>query len=102
MSGTKGRLNFLARVSGNALDIVVRELALGAQHREAERQRLADLLGSDGDLEALRWKLVEGLRGGGVALDLPGLVDHLRTTVVNQIAIDQPRYSGFRRAVKNS
>ena len=100
MSETKGRLNFLARVSGNALDIVVRELALGKEHREAERQRLTDLLGNEDELESLRWKLVEGLREGSVALDLPGLAEHLRTTVVNQIAIDQPRYSGFRRALE--
>ena len=101
MSETRGRLNFLARVSGNALDIVVRELALGEKHHEAERRRLGDLLGANGDLEALRWKLVEGLREGSVALDLPSLAEHLRATVVNQIAIDQPRYSGFRRAFEN-
>jgi hypothetical protein len=27
---------------------------------------------------------------------LPGLAEHLRATVVNQIAIDQPKYSGFQ------
>jgi aminoglycoside phosphotransferase (APT) family kinase protein len=99
MSGTKGRLNFLARVSGNALDIVVRELSLAGRHHAAEQQRLTNFLGADDDLEALRWRLVEGLREGSIALDLPGLAEHLRATVVNQIAIDQPKYSGFRRAV---
>jgi len=33
-------------------------------------------------------------------LDAPGLAEHLRATVVNQVAIDQPRYSGFRTAVE--
>ena len=32
-------------------------------------------------------------------LDAPGLAEHLRTSVVNQIAIDQPRYSGYLAAV---
>ena len=32
-------------------------------------------------------------------LDTPGLAEHLRHTVVNQIAIDQPRYHGFKTAI---
>ncbi|MFP6699246.1 MAG: hypothetical protein VCF08_20505 [Alphaproteobacteria bacterium] len=31
-------------------------------------------------------------------MDHPGLAEHLRQTVVNQIAIDQPKYSGFKAA----
>ena len=50
------------------------------------------------DLDALRWRLVHGLRDGSIALNLPGLAEHLRVTVVNQIAIDQPRYSGYKTA----
>ena len=34
-----------------------------------------------------------------IGLDLPGLQEHLRQTVANQIAIDQPRYSGLRQAL---
>ncbi len=95
MTATQGRLSFLARVSGNALDIVLRELAVGGEHRARERERLAAILGREDDLEALRRALVEALRDGRVALDAPGLAEHLRATVVNQVAIDQPRYSGF-------
>jgi aminoglycoside phosphotransferase (APT) family kinase protein len=100
MQATRGRLNFLARVGGNSLDIVLREIALGPEHRRREHQRLRALLGGDGDLEALRWRLVTALRDRTLPLDAPGLADHLRATVVNQVAIDQPRYSGLRTALE--
>jgi hypothetical protein len=100
MGATQGRINFLARVAGNSLDIVLRELAIGPEHRRREQERLRALVGGgDDDLEALRWKLVHALRDGTMALDAPGLAEHLRATVVNQVAIDQPRYSGLRTAL---
>ena len=99
MSETSGRTNFLARVAANSLDVAYRDLLLGEQHRAAEHTRLQTLLGSEESLLDLRWQLVSGLRNGEVALDMPGLEEHLRTTVVNQIAIDQPKYSGFKTAV---
>jgi hypothetical protein len=34
-------------------------------------------------------------------LDTPGLAEHLRETVVNQVAIDQPKYSGLRTALES-
>ena len=101
MAATQGRTNFLARVAGNSLDIVLREIALGESGRTAERNRLMALLDDARDLDALRWKLVEALRDGSMALDHPDLQAHLRTTVVNQIAIDQPKYSGFKTALDN-
>jgi len=99
MEATQGRLQFMARVASNALDIVLRDLVVGDEHRRRERDRLSALLGVDADLEALRWKLVESLRDGSMPLEEPGLAEHLRTTVVNQVAIDQPRYSGYLAAV---
>ncbi len=102
MAVTQGRSNFLARVAGNSLDIVLRELALGAPQRAAEQARLRSLLGADGTLSALRWKLTRALRDRSLALDAPGLEAHLRATVVNRIAIDQPKYSGFKTALANA
>ena len=101
MANTAGRTQFLARVAGNSLDIIDRELALGPQHKAGELARLREICGHDGELGELRWELVNGLRDGSRALDDQALTAHLRTTVVNQIAIDQPRYSGFRTAVAN-
>ncbi len=100
MAGTEGRTNFMARVAGNSLDIVLRDQALGPEHRRLERQRLEALFVTSGELEELRWRLVNALRLGEIELDHPGLAEHLRQSVVNQIAIDQPKYSGFRNAVQ--
>ncbi len=102
MDATSGRINFLSRVAGNSLDIVLRELAVGEAHGQGERGRLSKILGAAGDLEELRWRLVHALRDGTMPLDEPGLADHLRTTVVNQVAIDQPRYSGYKTALANA
>jgi aminoglycoside phosphotransferase (APT) family kinase protein len=102
MGSTQGRTNFLARVAGNSLDIVLRELALGDEQRAREHARLRQLLGSDGPLSDLRWQLARALRDGSMPLDAPGLAEHLRETVVNQIAIDQPKYSGFQTARANA
>ena len=100
MNETQGRTSFLARVAGNSLDIVLRDLAGGPAHRQAERQRLQALLGGNEGLNALRWALVRGLRDGSIPLSHPGLAAHLRDTVVNQVAIDQPKYSGFKTATR--
>lgn len=99
MAATGGRTRFLARVAANSLDIVERELALGPRLRAAERSRLEALLGTRGELDALRWQLVEALRDGRMALDTPGLAEHLRQGAVDQLAIDQPGYSGLASAL---
>ena len=102
MAATNGRTQFLARVAGNALDIVLRDFAVGAEHRKRQHQRLRALLGEDGDLQTLRRALVQRLREDRMALDHPGLADALREAVVNQAAIDQPTYSGLKTALANA
>lgn len=99
MAATSGRLNFLSRVAGNSLDIVLRELVRGEACRTGELARLQALFGSGDDLSTLRWRLTRGLRDGSIALDMPGLAEHLRVTVVNQLAIDQPKYPGLQTAL---
>jgi aminoglycoside phosphotransferase (APT) family kinase protein len=102
MDATRGRTSFLARVASNSLDIVLRELQIGPAHRTRERHGLERILGRSGDLEPLRWELVHALRDGSMPLDRAGLADHLRQTVVTQVAIDQPRYSGYQTAARGS
>ena len=106
MAHTQGRLQFLARVAANSLDIVKREQALAAQGLVNEKKRLTELFG-DGEassltLDDLRWRLVHALRDGSMVLDSELLHAHLRATVVNQIAIDQPRYAGFKTATSEA
>ena len=97
----KGRDAFLSLVASNSLDIVLRELTLGPAHVAAERLRLLALVdGEAGEsIDGLRRRLSAGLRDGSIPLERPGLADHLRATVVNQLAIDQPRYSGLAAAL---
>lgn len=102
MGATKGRTQFLARVASNSLDVVLRELAVGARHRARQVEQLRALLRESGELESLRGRLVQRLRDGTIALDQPGLADYLRESVVNQVAIDQPSYSGFKTALANA
>ncbi len=97
-----GRNAFLALVASNSLDIVSRELLLGPAHARGEHERLRKLFASDASLEALRTKLCDGLRDGTIALDREGLADHLRNTAANQLAIDQPGYSGLAIALSHA
>ncbi len=101
MPATRGRTSFLARVAANSVDIALRESEVGAIHREQQADRLRELLGTEGGLESLRWKLVHALRDGRMPLDRPDLAATLRESVVNQVAIDQPRYSGLRTALEH-
>ncbi len=87
-----GANSYLARVAANSLAIAGRQLELGPALERAEQQRLATLLGEEGALTELRWRLVEELRGG-LELDTPGLAEHLRLTVMGQLAVDQPGYA---------
>jgi Domain of unknown function (DUF6285) len=102
MKATRGRTQFLARVAGNSLDVVLRQLAVGDKLRARQTERLRVLLDETGDLERLCWSLVNRLRDDRIALDHPGLAEYLRETVVNQVAIDQPTYSGLKTALANA
>ena len=101
MAMTTARTAFLARVAANSLDIMLRDLVVGAHARAAEHRRLRQLFATDAPLAALRWRLVEALRAGEPALDAPALIAHLRATVVNEVLIDQPAYSGCVTALNN-
>jgi len=50
----------------------------------------------------LRAELVDRIRSRAINLENPELIAHLRQTVVNQVAIDQPRYSGLQTAAKRA
>ncbi len=100
MALTEGRDKFLARVAANSLDIVNRELSLSIPQQKRELKRLRELFSSTEDLSYLRKKLVKALRDKEIPLDDERVISHLRSTVVNQVAIDQPTYSGFTKATK--
>ena len=99
MDETTGRTNFLARVASNSLDIVIREQSVVSRFRHEEHKRLKAIFDSEEKINELRWALTRGLREGSAELDDPKLLEYLRFTVVNQVAIDQPNYSGYKTAI---
>ena len=90
---------FQARVAANAVDLVAREMRLGADAQDQAQRRLQTLLGHGGSLAALESELCTGLRVGEVATDAPGLQDHLWATTLDKLAIDQPTYAAYRHAL---
>lgn len=87
-----------ARIALSLLRLIRRELELGDRLLEGERLRLVALLGASGDAAALNGALCQRIRRGGWDLADPGLLHHLRRTTLAKLAIDNPRYSAFRRA----
>jgi len=96
---TTGRIAFHTRVAANVLDIVRRELTLGAAADHAELTRLRALLGHDGDLEDLNAELCDAIANGGIDLSDPALVEHLWAKTLDTLAVDQPNYGTYRRAL---
>lgn len=82
-----GRLGFHARVAGNALAIVERELA--ADPDRAEAAALAPFGGPSG--------VCAGLRDGRLAPDDPALLDAMVRAAVARLAVDNPRYPTLAR-----
>jgi len=98
MKRLEGHAQFHARVSANALAIVKRELELGPDQAVTELASLRDLLGEDGELESLNRELCRRIRDGELLLSDDRLIAHLWQTTIDKVAVDQPRYSGYRRA----
>jgi hypothetical protein len=99
MPKLEGHAAFHARVAVNALSIVERQLRLGPEDEAQERERLRALLGRDASLEELNRELCARIRAGAIGLDTPGLAEHLRATTLAKLAVDQPKYSGYVRAL---
>jgi hypothetical protein len=87
-----GDLRFQCRVAINVLGIVMRELDLAPAQHEAKRQRLAVLLGHEGSIGELNRELARRIRDGEIGEETPGLLDHLRTTSVEALRIDNPKW----------
>lgn len=90
------RQSFDARVAANAVEMIRRQI-MAEGDREAERKRLAALLGEEGDLDALTAALTAKVREGEMDLATPGLAEHLWRTAMDKLAVDQPRFGPYRR-----
>ena len=92
----KDRDAFHARVAVNALAAVKRELEQGLRAENAAVSRLSALLGQNGDFEALNSLLCERIQQGALSPTDPQLLAHLRASLIDQVRIDQPNYSGLK------
>lgn len=92
----QGYHRFQTRVSINVLRTAMRELQLGAGFDATEHARLIALLGHRCDepdpVLALNDELAAAIASGRLGLDAPGLVDHLRQTLADALAIDNPKW----------
>jgi hypothetical protein len=87
---------FQTRIAANVLRTVLREQMQQPSFAATEQQRLVELLGHDGELQALRRELAQGIEHGSIALDAPGLADHLRQTLADALAINNPKWIAAR------
>jgi hypothetical protein len=92
-----GRTAFHARVAFNVLQIVRRELLLGPHADNEEAARLAALLGAAGDGGDLTAELCRRIAAGEIAADDPALIEHLWSTILDAVSVDQPNYATYRR-----
>jgi Domain of unknown function (DUF6285) len=83
---------FNVKISINMLAMVERELRLGSAVNEAERARLAALLGAEGTLEQLNRMLSLAIRDGRIAPDDPRLLDQLRQSTTTALRINNPQW----------
>lgn len=106
MPALRGQASFHARVAANAMGIVRREIDSIADLDSRESERLRALLDREGpldregSLEELNRELCRRLRDGEMDLEDSALVDHLIRTTLGKISIDNPRYSGYVRALE--
>lgn len=91
---------FHTRVAANAVDLVRRQLEIGAALEAEELARLRKLLGREGSLDELNRALSEGIGAGELGERTPGLMDHLWATTLAKMAVDQPGYASYRRELE--
>jgi hypothetical protein len=94
LPGLTGYNRFKTRVTANVLNIILRELELRNTQSAAERIRLCALVGRDGDTEILSGELSESIRQGAIDLNEADLRAHLRQSLADALAINNPKWLG--------
>ena len=118
-------LAYQARVAANMLEIAGRELRLGPAADACELARLRVLLGQaeiaaefstdraaalaepaaatqaadPTELRRRNQRLTDHIAAGTLGADSPGLTEHLWVTTLAKLAVDQPGYDSYRRAI---
>jgi Domain of unknown function (DUF6285) len=92
MPTLEGYHRFQTRVTVNVLNTVRRELDLRGAQADAEHSRLVAILGHDGSVEALSIELAKRIRTGGISIDDPALRAHVRQSLADALAINNPKW----------
>ena len=100
MPKIEGHDSYALLVAINALKTVKRECDHRDEFESAEKQRLTDLLSHDGSVSELNAELCEKIRSGDFTLNDKNVLEHLKQTAIDQVRIDQPRYSGLAYALE--
>ena len=59
-------------------------------------ERLRALLGQDGDFATLNAALCDGIQSGAIDPLDPAVLAHMKASIIDQVRIDQPQYSGLK------
>jgi hypothetical protein len=97
-----GNAKYHLQVALNAVTILGREIASAAEFDEAERAQLSALLGVSGTRDELNRLLCQRIRDRQLSYRDPQLIDHLMETAMAKLAIDNPKYATYTRALAAS
>ena len=95
-----GHDSYALLVAINSLKTVQREVDNRQTFEAEELERLRNLLGEDGDIDTLNKKLCEKIRDRDFTLEDKSVLEHLKRTTIDQVRLDQPRYSGLTYALE--
>ena len=98
----EGQSAFHARVAANVVGAVRREIAQSPEIEDDRHARLLALLDHDGPVEDLNRELCEQIRDGARDMNDSQLLDHLRQVAIENLGVDNPRYSAYRRLTGQS
>jgi hypothetical protein len=97
MPRLEGAEAFKVRVAANALELIGREIETCKAVEQDEHRGLVALLERQGSLDELNRELCERIRDRRMTVATSGVSQHLWTSVLDKVAIDQPRYATFQR-----
>ncbi len=98
----EGHNRFFAFVSKNSLKICIREVKLIDNYEKLEKERLNKILNTDGDVKKLNKDLCERIKNNKIDLKDNSLKQHLIKTTMAKLSIDQPKYSGYLKALDDN
>lgn len=99
LPGAEPAVAFRARVAINVLGMVTRHLQQNPVPGDPrEREALQALTGKKGTMAGLTTELCRRIADHSIDPGNPLLRDYLWHTTLAKVAVDQPRYSGYRRA----